>query len=274
LPPRIAARVAEDERLFTYGEHTLQYYDACVRSFFAIRGGKKKAAVAALAEARRVADLLREDTVSTTLSSAHGNSANAFTATYAVGALAVLQDLIGPAVPEEVKAFAVEKGELVLAGRDFSGGGAMRYGYHLYVFPDRRKVSDDGNFIYGKGTRPYDHMTAWFRMPDLPATALFFRLIGLSCPKHDDPRIAARIVVNGHLVFADDVPFPTTELGAFEFMVPPGVFNVGLNRLEIRNVEPGGRMGNRPWFGIDRFEMRSKPMAKEPRNKALAAPAD
>ena len=274
LPPRVAARVTEDEQLFTYGERTLQYYDACARSFFAIRKDKKDEARKALAEAKSVADLLREDTTSTKLSSAHGNSANAFAATYAAGALAVLQDLLGPAVPEDVKAFDAEKGELVLIGRDFSGGGALKYGYHLNVFPGRRKVSDDGNFIYGKGARPYDRMTAWFRMVAAPTAPLFFRPVGLSCPKHDDPLTAGRVFVNGRQVFARDVPLPTTELGAFEFMVPSGVFKEGLNRLEIRNVEPGGRVGSRPWFGIDRIEMRTNPMAKEPLCKAMETPVD
>ena len=274
LPPRVAARVAEDERLFAYGERTLQYYDACARSYFAVRKNKKDEARKALAEAKAVADLLRKDTTSTKLSSSHGNAANAFAATYATGALGVLQDIIGPAVPAKVKAFDPKKGELVLIGRDFSGGGAMKYGYHLNAYPGRRRVSDDGNFVYGKGSRPYDRMTAWFQMPAVPKGPLFFRLVGLSCPKHDDPKTAGRVFVNGRQVFADDVPLPTTKLGAFEIKVPPGVFQKGLNRLEIRNVEPGGHVGTRPWFGIDRIEMRTKPMAKEPLSKALQTPAD
>ncbi|MBT3375430.1 MAG: DUF4838 domain-containing protein [Lentisphaerae bacterium] len=274
LTPRIAARVEEDGRLFTYGERTLHYYDACARAYSAIRQDSKEAAREALAQAKRVADLLREDTTSTTLASAHANSPNAFTATYAAGALAVLQDLIGPIVPDDVKTFDVEAQKLVLIGRDFSGGGALKYGYHLHVFPERRKVSDDGNFIYGKGTRPYDRMTAWFRMPDVSAAPLFFRPVGLSYPEHGDSGVAGRILVNGLQVFAGDVPLPTTALGAFEFMVPAGVFKKGLNRLDIRNVEPEGRVGNRPWFGIDRIEMRTKPMAKEPLCKTLETPVD
>ena len=100
---RTKARVAEDERLFTYGERTLLYYDACVQALqFARMRVMDKAEVhdrearRQLAEARRLADLLRHDTASTKHSSSHANASDAFAATYAAGALAHIEKLLGP----------------------------------------------------------------------------------------------------------------------------------------------------------------------------------
>ena len=95
LPERIGARVAEDERLFTYGEQTLQYYDACVQTWRAVRAKRIDAARTHLAEAVRLADLLRRDTTSTKHSSSHANAANAFEATRATRAIAHLERALG-----------------------------------------------------------------------------------------------------------------------------------------------------------------------------------
>jgi hypothetical protein len=87
LPDRVRARIAEDERLFTYGERTLTYYDACVRAWRAVRAGKADAARACIDEAERLAGLLEADTTSTTNSSSHANAANAFAASRATRAM-------------------------------------------------------------------------------------------------------------------------------------------------------------------------------------------
>jgi len=99
LPERIRARIAEDERLFTYGERTLQYYDACVQAWRAIRAKQTDAARKHVAEAARLADLLRRDTTSTKHSSSHANAANAFDATRATRAIAHLQRALGSENP-------------------------------------------------------------------------------------------------------------------------------------------------------------------------------
>ena len=87
LPARIKDRIAEDERMFTYGERTVAYYAACVESFAAARSSQFDKARAAHAEAQRLANLLRADTISTSLSSSHASAPDAFTASNATGAL-------------------------------------------------------------------------------------------------------------------------------------------------------------------------------------------
>lgn len=94
LPPRIAHRVAEDERLFTYGERTLRFYDALCRTYSLIRQGEQVQAKRSLEEAQALAELLEADTRSTKLSSSHANAANALVASYASGALPRLTDML------------------------------------------------------------------------------------------------------------------------------------------------------------------------------------
>jgi hypothetical protein len=94
LPERVRARIAEDERLFTYGERTVAYYHACVQAFQLARSGRRTEARQQLAAAKRLAHLLRQDVTSTTLSSSHANAPDAFTATRATGALKHLAKLL------------------------------------------------------------------------------------------------------------------------------------------------------------------------------------
>jgi hypothetical protein len=97
LPAREKARIVEDEQAFVYGERTVAYYLACVQAFQSIRSGDRDAAQTHYAEAQRLADLLRQDTVSTQDSSSHGNAENAFVATGATAALKHLAELLKPA---------------------------------------------------------------------------------------------------------------------------------------------------------------------------------
>ena len=94
LPPRIRGRIAEDERLFTYGERTIRYYHECIQAFEQARAGRRESARKHFDAAKRVAALLRADTTSTKLSSSHASAANAFVATYATGALPRLAALL------------------------------------------------------------------------------------------------------------------------------------------------------------------------------------
>lgn len=95
LPDRIKARVAEDERTFTYAERTLAYYDACVQAFMLGRSGQREQGRRHFDEAKRLADLLRQDTWSVDLSFIHDEPfpLDAFHSTYAAGALQHLQNL-------------------------------------------------------------------------------------------------------------------------------------------------------------------------------------
>lgn len=94
LPERIGARVAEDERMFTYGERTVAYYHECVQAFLLGRAGKVEEARPHYAEAKRIAELLRADTTSIALCYSPG-APNAFEATYATRALEHLAKLLG-----------------------------------------------------------------------------------------------------------------------------------------------------------------------------------
>ena len=95
LPDRIKARIAEDEELYTYGERTVLYLYECALAFEAARSGKPDAARRHHAEAKRLADLLRQDTASPKHSSTHANASDALTASFAAGALAQIEKLIG-----------------------------------------------------------------------------------------------------------------------------------------------------------------------------------
>lgn len=101
LPPPVRACIAEDERLFTYGERTVAYYHACIRAHRCLRANQRGEARKHLAEAVRVADLLRSDTASTKHSSSHANAADAFAATYATRAIACLKRALGPPASPE-----------------------------------------------------------------------------------------------------------------------------------------------------------------------------
>jgi hypothetical protein len=97
MPERIRARIAEDERLFAYAERTVLYYFACAQAFQLARAGQREDAVRQYGEAQRLAELLRQDTASATLSSSHANAPNGFVATRATRALAQLDRLLDAA---------------------------------------------------------------------------------------------------------------------------------------------------------------------------------
>ena len=95
LPERIKSRIAEDERLFTYGERTIAYYDACAQAFQLARAGNRKEARRHYIEAQRLAKLLRHDTTSVLYSyDSGGAAANALAASNAEGALVHLAKLL------------------------------------------------------------------------------------------------------------------------------------------------------------------------------------
>jgi hypothetical protein len=104
LPERIKARIAEDERMFTYGQRTLSYYDDCVRAFELGRAGRFEEARRHFTRAKQVAQLLRQDALSPALAAApdetvYCNAKDAFQATYATRALDHLAELLDPPPP-------------------------------------------------------------------------------------------------------------------------------------------------------------------------------
>ena len=93
-PSRIQSRLAEDERLFTYGENMLLYFDALVKTFETARAGKREDALRHFAEAKRVAELLRLDTTSPKFSWDHVKATNALDASNCAGTLDLLAKLL------------------------------------------------------------------------------------------------------------------------------------------------------------------------------------
>jgi hypothetical protein len=265
LPARIVQRVAEDARLFTYGETTVKFYDALCRACTAARqsvsdksdkSDQSDKARAAFREARTLADLLKADTTSMALSSSHASAANGLVASYAQGALLRLEALLGPMEPEQVKLLDAKGAPLVLTGEEFQGGGGVLHGYGFHVYPARKRVSEHGNYVYGQGTS-VDRITGWFRLGDVPAGGLALTLYGLKCPRPPGGEVAGEIRVNDSLVFGGKVPLAETELTRWDLPLPAATLKQGLNRLEVRNTEPSGVASSRPWFGIDRVELQN-----------------
>ena len=103
----IRARIAEDERNFTYAERTVLFYDALCRTQFALDAGRKDDALAAVKEARVLAGLLQADTASAKFSSAHANATNALEASYAAPALKRFEEKLGLVKADPVAAAPV-----------------------------------------------------------------------------------------------------------------------------------------------------------------------
>jgi hypothetical protein len=103
LPEQIKARLAEDERMFAYGERTLAYYDECVQAFALGRAGRLEEARRHFAEAKRIAELLLPDAWSVDLAYIpdfqYDPPTDAFHATFATRALDHLAKLLGPLPP-------------------------------------------------------------------------------------------------------------------------------------------------------------------------------
>jgi hypothetical protein len=254
LPERIAGRIAEDDRLFTYGERTLHFYDALCRAYALVRSDHAEEARAALGEARALAAQLEADTVSASTSSSHANARNALDASFAAGALSVLNRRVGPVSLGERKPLGPANPELVLTGRDFEGGGAPRFGYDLCAFPGRVKLSDHGNYVYAKGSGA-EGMTAWFQLDALPETDLTLSLSGITCPEPIGGTVNGEIRLNDKILFSGRMPLAERELTVFEAVVPRAALKQGMNVLDILNTETQGGVGSRPWFGIDRLTL-------------------
>lgn len=257
LPERVRQRVAEDERGFTYGERTLAFYDALARAYLRQREGKEAEARQAFREASKLAGLLKADTTSALHSSSHASAPDALAASYASGALTVLSSLLGPLEPEQVKAWDPARGPLTLTGKEFEGGGATRFGYVLHRYPEREKISDQGNYVYGQGSG-LDRIHAWFRLEKRPEGEMALVLVGIKCPQPAGGEVLGEVRVNDTLVFSGSVPFAERDLTRHEVAVPAQALKEGVNRIEVRNTQPGGQVGNRPWFGIDRVELSAR----------------
>jgi len=259
LAQRVAERVAEDERLFAYGERTIAFYDALTRGYLAAREERADDARAAYAEAKELAELLKADTVSPTMSSSHASAPDALDASRAGAALGVLAERIGPLSPEEVPALDLSKEDAMLKGSDFRGGGGPVYGYNLYVFPEKNQVSDQGNYVYGQGGKPHNRMQGWCNVSNAPTGDVCAKVTGLLAPEPPGGSISGAVYINDTRVWEGNVPLAEREMSSFEFTFTATAFRSGLNKIVIENTESGGRLGSRPWFGVHEMQFRSAP---------------
>lgn len=255
LPQRIVARIAEDERLFMYGYRTLLYYDALCRAILALRVNERDAARSACSEAEQLAALLKADTTSTSLSSSHASAPDALHASFAANAVAVIADALGP---EQAPVFDPAAGPLVISGSALGMGGGPLYGFGLHAFPGRIPLSPEGNYAYGVGTQPHDRLVGWFCLEKALTGALDLVLTGMSSPEPIGATISGEVRLNDEVVYAGVMPFAEKELTALTVELDASRLKVGPNRLEIRNTEPNGRVGGRPWFGVARVEVRPR----------------
>jgi hypothetical protein len=137
IPERIRARIAEDERMFTYGERTLAYYHECVQAFQLARACRRDEARGHYAEAKRLAGLLRKDTWSPGLAYRTGEPSplDAFYSTFATQALTHLAALLEEPVsqPHQAGADKTLVGHWPLAGdcKDVSGRGNHGVGRNI-----------------------------------------------------------------------------------------------------------------------------------------------
>ncbi len=86
LPEDVRARVREDVGPLTYAANTLHFYDVLVRATLYLDEGRREQARRLVPEMKRLAEALREDTVSTAHASSHANAPNAFDASIAAQA--------------------------------------------------------------------------------------------------------------------------------------------------------------------------------------------
>ncbi|NPV45325.1 MAG: DUF4838 domain-containing protein [Armatimonadetes bacterium] len=253
LPERVAARVAEDERLYMYGYRTLLYYDALCRAILALRVEERGVAKEALRDAQRLAAELKADTTSPSLSSSHASAPDALSASFAANAVAVIADALGP---DEMPAFDPAQGPLIIGGSALSMGGGPLYGFGLYAFPGRVLLSEEGNYAYGAGTQPHDRLVGWFSAEKEVTGPVELVLTGMSCPEPIGGIVHGEVRLNDTVIHAGVMPFAERELTTLTVAFDASLLKEGPNRLEIRNTEPNGRVGGRPWFGVARVEVR------------------
>ncbi len=96
LPERVAARVAEDERVFRYAENTIHLFDHVVQAVHALREGNETLAREQYNLAARYGQMLREDKECARYSSSHANAADGLEASLIGAALSRLAKKFGP----------------------------------------------------------------------------------------------------------------------------------------------------------------------------------
>jgi len=122
----------------------------------------------------------------------------------------------------------------------------------------RTKLSEKGNFVYAKNNGAYNFVVASIRLKSVPTDGVQLTLVGMSCPKQGKTDTPIRITMNDQEIFAGNGGFPERTLTSKQYAIPAKVLKQGLNKLRIESAEPKGPIGTRPWFGIDRVELRGR----------------
>ncbi|MDZ8117021.1 DUF4838 domain-containing protein [Pontiella agarivorans] len=91
LTEPVRRRIEEDERMFVYGERTLEFYDLAEQGFRAVREKNKPEAERILKRLKVVEKQLKDDTVSASNAGEHASSPNALDATYGRRAVKTLE---------------------------------------------------------------------------------------------------------------------------------------------------------------------------------------
>jgi hypothetical protein len=257
LPARIQARLAEDAGPLAYASNILHFFDVIVRATQLLHADKQAEAVKLLPEIKRLGKALESDTVNMANSSSHASAANGLVASYIVPAYQRLLGQLSPMDPASIKDFDPSK-PLVIHGQDFYGGGRLKYGRGFQLNPGKAdtKLCKKGNFIYAKNNGIYNHVVASVRLTSVPAGGLQLTLVGMSCPEVGKKDVPIRITMNDKEVFAGEGGFPEQKLTPQQCTIPAAVLKAGVNKLRIQNAVPKGPTGNRPWFGIERVELR------------------
>jgi Domain of unknown function (DUF4838)/Glycosyl hydrolase family 67 N-terminus len=257
LSEHAVARVAEDEGMFTYGEKTLEFYDAMTCAYNALDDGNMDVARKAYGESRELAAVLEADTVSTMdFVSPASDSPNALHASRAAAGLEVLYDLIGPLSDDEYVALDLAKQLCVMSGGAFRGGGAPHWGYGINATTGR--VSDAGNVVYGQHAGSAKYMTAYFTLKQPPTGPVTLKLTGVSRPVTDDGTVTGRVEVNGLTVHDGDIPLDWKALSTVDLNVKRGILKLGANKIKVTNTADEGHRGSRPWFGVHEVELVKK----------------
>lgn len=95
VPERIAARIAEDDRLLAYAENSVLLYDRAIAAQQALNNGDKAAARKALDESLPYQNKLKADKRSTKYGSSHVNSPDGLRGTRITGGLARMERAAG-----------------------------------------------------------------------------------------------------------------------------------------------------------------------------------
>lgn len=241
----VATRLKEDLAPVEYACALLHLYDRLIQTILSSRAGDAAAAAKHFEQASTWQQSLLQMVEPVSYSSSHASSANGFTASYADQAWDRLLLEYGLRRPTPI-AYDPDAGPLEVTGKQFAGGGALKYGYTLHA---GKAVTEHGNYVYAANNNPYDRLIAVLELAQPAAADLRLTVTGTVAPRGGQP-VPMCITWNDQTVFEGAAPFEEGTFLEYVFSVPRDAVIAGTNTLTIRNAEPKGSTGQRPWFGI------------------------